>query len=175
MSESWCKPFINSLFSIALYSSRCKSCWVSKPDILQALLTSASSKGWDAWCGHKPLALWSEVSYLWAPSQFQVTRLGRGWRFFCEITSLLLLPILMWLFYPLLWRSCSASFQVILIGVFSMCSCEFIVSMEGDESRTFLHHHPEPPPSLVSIFTDCNNLVVLSISEPVVQNLQLWS
>lgn len=108
------------------------------------------------------------------PPNFRSPGWGGGVEiFFCEITSLLLLPILMWLFYPLLWRSCSASFQVILIGVFSMCSCEFIVSMEGDESRTFLHHHPEPPPSLVSIFTDCNNLVVLSISEPVVQNLQL--
>ena len=149
----WSKPrplccfCTGSRVSVALYSSRCKSSWVSKSELLEALLTSAGSKGWDAWCRHKPLALLSEVSYLWAPSQFhqfQVTRLGVFFFFFCEITSLLLLPVSMWLFYPLLQRSCSASFQVILIGIFPCVVvnllCPWKEMNPGPSYTTILNH-----------------------------------
>ena len=44
--------------------------------------------------------------------------------------SLPLLPVLMLPFYPLLWRSYSASFQVFFTGNFSICSCKSVVSLK---------------------------------------------
>lgn len=50
---------------------------------------------------------------------------------FGKTVSLPLLPVLVWSFYPLLWRSCLASFQVFFRGNWFVCSCRFGVSMKG--------------------------------------------
>ena len=60
---------------------------------------------------------------------------------FGETMSLPLPPTLMWTFYSLFLRSCSASF----LGKYSICTCRFGVSMVGGEFRIFLCCHLELP------------------------------
>lgn len=50
-------------------------------------------------------------------------------------------------FTPLLWSSCSASFQVLLRGHYSTCSFSCSVSMGEREFRLFPSCHPGPPPA----------------------------
>lgn len=65
---------------------------------------------------------------------------------FGKTMSLHLLPISMWLLYPLLWKRCSTSFQVLPRGNCFTCSCRFVVSVRGYEFRISLCYHFEPPP-----------------------------
>lgn len=54
-----------------------------------------------------------------------------GSSFSQDCLSLPFLPVLVWSFYPLLWRSCLASFQVFFRGNWFVCSCRFGVSVKG--------------------------------------------
>lgn len=68
---------------------------------------------------------------------------GRG---FGKTTSLPLLIILVWPFYPLLWRSCSDSFQVFFIENCSVYSYRFGMPMGRGKFSIFLCCHLELPP-----------------------------
>lgn len=97
---------------------------------------------------HELLPPQEEVPCLWDSSQWMVATRGVG---FLARTSLPLLSVLMWTFYPLLWRSCSVSSQVFFKGNCSTCSCGFDMCVEGNEFRIFLCHHLVPPIGLCPI------------------------
>lgn len=61
--------------------------------------------------------------------------------FFCKNTSLTLLSVSIWPFYPVVWRSCSTSFQAFFRENWSICSYRIGVYMGGSEFRVFLHPH----------------------------------
>ena len=62
-----------------------------------------------------------------------------------EIISLPFLLISKLSIYPLLWRLCSSSFQVPYHGIYSICSCRFVVSLGGGgEFRIFPYCCFEP-------------------------------
>lgn len=72
--------------------------------------------------------------------------LHQGWGFWQD-GSLPLLPVSMWHFYPLLWRSCSASGQVFFRRNYFIWNHSFSVSVGGSGFRIFLHCHPDCPSS----------------------------
>ena len=68
-----------------------------------------------------------------------------------ENKSLPLLPFLMHLFY----LCCRGAVHPVLRSFseenYSICSCEFVVSVVGGEFKVFLHCHLEPLPSILSV------------------------
>ena len=118
-------------------------CWFSKPKVLGTHLSSAGCKRWGTWCGARTPSS-SGRSSIFVRSVVLVGCCARG-EVFGETALLTLLPILMWSFYPLLWRWCLASVQVFFR---SICSCRFGVSMGGGEFRIFLCWHLNPTPTM---------------------------
>ena len=81
--------------------------------------------------GTNPLLLRENLQMYELPPDYSSSCLG--WSF-GKTSSLPLLPVLVWPLYCLLWRNCSAVFQV-------LCGYRFSVCVGGGEVRIFLHCH----------------------------------
>lgn len=115
--------------------------------------------------GLNPLLLMDTI-YIYRTPPSSGLLLTRGGTFGKTI-SLSFLIISMWPFYPLLWRSCSASFQVFFIEDCSICSYIFGMSMEGGEFRIFLcfllELSPQTSPFFIWLRQYCVSTVLLLI------------
>lgn len=114
-------------FQQSFGSPRCKPHWFSQPNVLGACLSYAGPRVGVADVGFKPLALQRGALCLCYPSYLWIS----AW----ELGSLPLLPISMWPFYPLLWKSYFASFQVFSRENCSIGSGSFGVFVGGCELR----------------------------------------
>lgn len=132
---------VGSQFCIALWV-----CWISKPVILGVVSPVQVPRVGIPDVVYELLAPQGEVPYSWDPFWLwvAVTEL-----FLMSLGLLPLLPMFMWMTYPLLWRSFASSVQVILRGNCSICSNRFVVT--GRELRIFLCCHLEQPPVVVNI------------------------
>lgn len=110
----------------------------SKTDVLGAYLSIAGPKGYMFDVGHKPIAPQRETQMYELPPDCSSPCLG--WSF-GKTSSLPLLPVLVWPLYCLLWRNCSASFQVFLKKNCAMCGYRSSEYVGGGEVRIFWHCH----------------------------------
>lgn len=141
-------------------SRGCKAHWFPKTNVLGAHLSRAGSKSWCVWCRVQTLCS-SGRSSGFVRSLLIMGQQTRG-EDFCETRSQPVQPTLTWPFYHLMWRSCPASFQVFLIGKFSMCSCWFGVSVGGGEVMIYACCHLRLPSQVClvsSIFLRPNILI----------------
>lgn len=116
--------------------------WFSKPDISEVCLFGAGPSDGVPDVGLEPLAPQGYAPFWWDPCCLCIALPARV-GFWVRPTSLALLPLWSWPFYPLLWRSCSASFQVLqrivlYVAVDLECLSEIINS--GSSYASILNH-----------------------------------
>lgn len=114
---------------------------VFQSQVFWRLYLHSRSQGLAPWCG-----IWTTWSsgrrFTFVRSLLMIVgcHMGAGVAMFGETVSLPLLPTSMCPFYHLLWRSCSASFQVFFRGNCFICICRFGVFMGRGEFRFFVYH-----------------------------------
>lgn len=116
------------------------SIWFSEPDILGVCRYGVDPRGWGAWCGAPTLHASRGSACLMRSLLCAAT----GVRVLARVFLCLPYPSRCGLFYPLLWRRCSAGSQVLLREHWSIYNCIFVVSVGGSKFRLFACHNLEP-------------------------------
>lgn len=137
----WMSVCMNTLkaetqFPLAFWIS-----WCLKSDISGTCLSGTGPKGWGASCGTWTFCS-SRVVTVLVRSLLLVGHPSAGgvWG---HTASLPLLPVSVWSFYPLLWRSCQASFHFFF---FFSERIVLYVAVGFGVFWVFLYHHVDLPP-----------------------------